>query len=101
MAAKLTPKQIRTLAGQAQREGYVHRTLVGLDQFASVLTGGLPDETISSRAQRAADAGKWWGKAMTGFLHIFQRQHGLQAEAGDVGRDVTAEQADLSDLKGK
>jgi hypothetical protein len=81
--------------------GWVHRSLVGLDQFVNVLTGGLPDETISSRSQRAADRGNWAGKAMTGFLHLFQKDHGHKAEAGDLRRAEEVEETEEEALKGK
>lgn len=65
---------------------YIHNVLVGADQEANIITGGLPDETISSRSQRAADRGNPAGKAMTKFLHLFQKNHGKKAEAGDLRR---------------
>ena len=71
---------------KATHHSYVRRVLLGLDLFANVLTGGHPGETISARSQRAADNGHWAGKAMTGFLHLFQRSHGKLAEVGDLAR---------------
>lgn len=65
---------------------YVHNVLVGADQEANIIAGGHPDETISSRSQRAADRGNPLGRAMTGFLHLFQRDHGRRAQQGDVRR---------------
>lgn len=82
----LTPQQEAQQERQAGREGYVHRALVGLDQFVNVLCGGLPDETISSRASRAAEQGKLWGVAMSRFLNLFQKDHGPKAQAGDTER---------------
>ena len=82
----LTPEQIAHQEAQAAREGYVHKDLVGLDQFANVLTGGNPDETISSRSARAAEQGKTWGVVMSKFLNFFQKNHGPKAQAGDEQR---------------
>ena len=39
----LTPKQTAKEESQAAKERYLHRTLVGLDQFVNVLAGGHPD----------------------------------------------------------
>lgn len=82
----LTPEKEAQQERQAAREGYVHRVLVGLDQWVNVVCGGLPDETISSRASRAAERGKLWGVAMSRFLNLFQRDHGPKAQAGDTER---------------
>jgi len=82
----LTPQQTAEAEARAAKEGYIHRTLVGLDQFANVLFGGSPDMTISSRLGIAALKGKWWGKAGSKFLNLFQRQHSPKAAAGDVER---------------
>lgn len=82
----LTPVQQATQEAQAAKEAYLKRALVGLDMFMNVLTDGDPDETISSRAARAAEKGKPWGILMSKFLDVFQHDHGPKAQAGDVGR---------------
>lgn len=82
----LTPAQLAKQEAQAAHEHYIHRALVGLDQFMNVLTDGDPDETISARAARAAEKGKPWGIAMSKFLDIFQANHGPKAQAGDLER---------------
>ncbi len=82
----LTPEQEAEQELETRREGYVHRVLVAFDQFANVVLGGEPDETISSRSARAATEGKWWGILMSKFLDLFQRDHGADAEAGDLER---------------
>jgi hypothetical protein len=87
----LTPEQVAHQEAQASKEGYLHKDLVGLDQFANVVTGGNPDETISSRAARADEAGKTWGKALSRFLDFFQPDHGPKAQAGDVERAEAVE----------
>lgn len=87
----LTPSQLVTNEQQAKQEGYVKRVLIGFDQFANVVLNGHPDETISSRSARAATQGKLWGKTMSKFLDLFQKDHGATAEAGDLERAETVE----------
>jgi hypothetical protein len=82
----LSPQVIAKEESQAAKEGYVHRALVGVDQFANVLLGGNPDETISSRAQRAANRGDLLGKFTSWWLSKLQSSHGYKAEAGDIER---------------
>lgn len=82
----LTPQQIATAELRAAHESYFHKVLVGFDQFMNTATGGNPDETISSRAQRAADSGNEFGKLLTHGLDLIQKQHGRLAEAGDQER---------------
>ena len=95
----LTPEQIAYQEAQAAKEGYIHRSLVGLDQFANVLTGGDPDETISSRSARAAEGNKLWGKAMCTFLNVFQKNHGPKAQAGDTERALEVEKLESKEIK--
>lgn len=92
----LTPAQVATQEAQAAKEGYGKRVLIGLDMFANTLTNGHPDETISSRSARAATEGKLWGKGMSKFLDLFQRDHGAKAEAGDVSRALIVEHLEES-----
>ena len=86
----LTPTEESIQEAQAAQEGYVKKSLVGLDQFVNVLTDGLPDETISSRAARWDTEDKGvkhaMGFAMSKFLDLFQKDHGAKAEAGDAER---------------
>lgn len=91
----LTPEQIEQYGREADAEGWLHRDLVALDEFANVLTGGCPDETISSRSQELADRGNKFGRFMIWWLDKIQANHGRQAEAGDIARD----EASLADLK--
>jgi len=85
----LSPAQQSYQEARAKHEGWLHRMLVGADQFLNVVTGGLPDETISSRAARAAENGSEVGMAITKFLNEFQADHGPKAQAGDVARADT------------
>ena len=82
----LTPEQIAAAELRAAHESYFHKVLVGFDQFMNTATAGRPDETISSRAQRAADTGNEFGKILTYGLDLIQKQHGRLAEAGDQQR---------------
>lgn len=93
----LTPEQEAALKEQVAKEGYVERVLVGIDACANVVTGGLPDETISSRAARDAREGKKFGTLVSKVLNVCQRNHGAQAQAGDLERAEAAEHAELSD----
>jgi hypothetical protein len=84
----LTPEQIAANEEQAAHENYLHRLLVGLDQFLNVATAGKPDETISARSQRLAAAGNPFGKFMSWWLAKLQPNHGERAEAGDLERAI-------------
>jgi hypothetical protein len=94
----LNPSEAVEQEREAASEGYIHRALVGFDQFVNVLTGGYPDETISSRSARAAEYGKLWGVVMSRFLDLFQSNHGAKAQAGDVER--AREVQDLEERSG-
>ena len=87
----LTPAQTAQEETQAAHEAYLHRFLVGFDQFMNVVTDGDPDETISSRSARAALRGKKWGIAMSKFLDKFQNDHGADAMSGDLERAEAVE----------
>ena len=67
----------------------------------NVLFGGLPDETISARAQRAAARGDWRGKVLVWWLDKLQPDHGVQAEAGDLDRAEQIERVEQTALKPK
>jgi hypothetical protein len=84
----LTPEQIAAQESRAAKEGYLVRDLIALDMGVNVITDGLPDETISSRLARAALKGKWWGKAGSKVLDLFQKDHGAKAMAGDTIRGL-------------
>ena len=92
--APLTQAQFDAQKAKVAKENYIERDLVAVDQAANVATGGLPDETISSRLARAATAGKWWGKLGSKILDKFQPDHGAKAMAGDTerGEAVVAEE---------
>jgi hypothetical protein len=73
---------------------YLHDVLVAEDQAANVIAGGLPDETISSRSQRAADRGNELGKVISGGLDLIQTDHGHLAEQGDLKRAEEVEKVE-------
>lgn len=80
---------------------YLHNVLVGLDQFCNTLLGGHPDETMSARSGRAADAGKPLGIAMKKILNTIQHDHVLGAEINDAKRAETVEFLEKQDLASK
>jgi len=94
MTEKMTPAQIRQTEKNAAAEGFLHRVAVAADQDLNVDTGGLPDETISSRVRRISDAhprwswnpGVWLAKSLNAGLNLVQRDHGQHAQAGDLER---------------
>lgn len=94
----LTPDQIALQEAQAAHEGYIHRTVVALDQFANVLLDGVPDMTISSRAAIAAQKGKTWGIGLSKLLDVFQADHGMKADAGDLERANAVQQVEQQTL---
>lgn len=94
MTDQLTPAQVRQAEKNAAAEGFLHRVAVAADQDLNVDTGGLPDETISSRVRRISDAhpcwgwnpGVWLAKALNVGLNLVQSDHGQHAQAGDLER---------------
>lgn len=99
----LTPAQTATQESQAAKENLVVRDLVGLDDFANVLTGGQPDETISTRLGIDAADGHGFsrevGKLGSEALDLFQKDHGSKAAAGDLERsEAEQETVDKSGL---
>ena len=98
MSTPLTPEQVAQAEIRAGREGYLHRVLVGVDQFANTILGGSNDETISARSQRAAARNDWLGKFMCWWLGKLQANHGMKAEAGDFERASTVEQTESKAL---
>ena len=65
---------------------HVHFILIGFDDFCNTLTGGNPDETLSSRSGRARSEGKIWGKLLAGFLDWLQENHCKTAIYNDIIR---------------
>lgn len=86
----LTPAQTATEKQAAASENFLVRDLVALDIAANTLTGGKPDETISTRLAIDAMDGhgisRFVGKVGSAALNIFQHDHGADAAAGDLER---------------
>lgn len=64
--------------------------LISLDQFVNSITGGDPDETISSRAGKAMDRPKppLWAKIVTWITEPIDKNHVHEAEESDEGKDA-------------
>jgi len=67
---------------------WIFNTLVSLDQLGNTLTGGDPDETISSRSAKANLEGKTWGIWMCKFLDIFDKGHCQSSLEPDEGKNA-------------
>lgn len=89
----LDPAQVAIEEKQAASEGIVLHDLVALDMFASEITGGPQDETISTRLAIDSIDGhgisKVVGKVGSELLDVFQHDHGADAAAGDMERAKT------------
>lgn len=90
----LTQQQIATAMVQAHHEGYVHRVLVGFDQFAGAVIGLQNDQTISSATEIAAHKGNPVAIVLNDGLDLLERSHGQKAQAGDLERTVELRQTD-------
>lgn len=86
----LTPAQTSTEEVQAASENFAVRDLVAVDIFASEITGGPADETISTRLAIDSVEGhgisKEVGKIGSFILDKFQADHGADAASGDLER---------------
>ena len=73
---------------------YLHNFGVGLDQFVNAITGGDPDETISSRLGKYlasppnCKACKYTVVAVCWFLDLFQKDHCLKSVDATEGKDA-------------
>ena len=68
---------------------FLRNEAIILDEEGNTLTGGSPEETISSRAGKAMLAGKRWGCILCKFLDLFQKSHCLKAlEPASAGADA-------------
>lgn len=83
----LTTTQTQAEEQGAYKEGYWHRFWVAVDIAINVtLLRGQQDETISSHAARSALQGKLWGRILSSFLNLFEKDHGAKAQAADIAR---------------
>lgn len=107
MAEKLTSAQIRHAEKNAAAEGFLHRVAVAADQDLNVDSGGLPDETISSRVRRISNAhprwswnpGVWLAKSINAGLNLLQSDHGQRAQSGDLERALKVASTESRSLK--
>jgi len=87
--APLNQEQIAQAELQAAKEGYIHRALVGFDQFIGSLIGLPNDQTISSATEIAAHRNAWYSflaKGLNAGLDVLQASHGQKAQIDDVVR---------------
>ncbi|KVD83435.1 hypothetical protein WS62_21400 [Burkholderia sp. ABCPW 14] len=54
----------------------------------NTLFGGSPNETISERAAKARNAGRWWGCMLCRALDRFKRGHCDDALTSTIGGDA-------------
>lgn len=59
--------------------------LVSLDQLVNTILGGDPDETVSSRAAKAAAAGRPWGCILCRLLDKLDPGHCARVVEMDEG----------------
>lgn len=64
---------------------YGWNLLVAVDQLANALLGGDPDETISSRAAKAAARGRRWGCVLCRCLDRIDPGHCARNTETDEG----------------
>jgi hypothetical protein len=84
--SNLTPEQFQAQKQAAAKEGMLQRDAIALDVAINVATGGLPDETISSRLERDAEQHRLLGVLGVKILDALQPHHGAYAQAGDTER---------------
>lgn len=98
----LTPEQQAAQAAKAQKERYPERVLVALDKAIATIGGATPDVTISEVAGVDAVKDKglkgFYGRWMSRFLNLFQRDHGAKATAG--GNAQASEAIEYGDNSG-
>jgi hypothetical protein len=83
---QLTPGEFAAEKASAAKENFVERDLVAVDIAVNTLTGGEPDETISSRLARDAEEHRAIGEVGSKLLDAIQPDHGADAQAGDTER---------------
>ncbi|KVD81936.1 hypothetical protein WS62_23560 [Burkholderia sp. ABCPW 14] len=67
---------------------YLLNWLVLLDEAGNTLFGGSPNETISERAAKARNAGRWWGCVLCRFLDRISKSHCDNALTSTIGDDA-------------
>lgn len=76
-----------------------HRLAVAFDQLANTATGGDEDETISSRAAKAALARKRWGCVLCRVLDWVDPGHCANNIELDEGEAVTTPMASIGPVE--
>ena len=56
---------------------YLHNVLISIDQFLNTISGGKPDETISSRLAKARRSGSMAATAICAIIDSIDRDHCL------------------------
>lgn len=67
---------------------YFWNILLWIDQGLNTLTGGDPDETVSSRAAKAKRNGRRWGCVLCKVLNWFDRNHCEKSIEEDEGKNA-------------
>lgn len=68
---------------------YIWNILISIDQFFNTLTGGDPDETMSSRmGKHLAKHDCPFCNLMCKFLNLFQKDHCVKAIEKDEGQQM-------------
>lgn len=92
----LTPSQADKTEKHAVNENYFERLGVAVDKTIATAAGATPDTTISADAGIASYRDKgfkgFYGRWMSRFLNLFQKDHGAKAVAGDLAQAEAAEE---------
>ena len=71
---------------------YIKNWAIALDQYVNAVTGGDPDETISSRLGKVLQTGeckvcKGFASIVCGFLNLFDKNHCIKSIDPSSGDD--------------
>lgn len=66
---------------------YIKNVLIAIDQLLNAVTGGDPDETISSRVGKRRDAAERFFAAVIDKLFFWQKDHTKESIEPDEGKD--------------
>jgi hypothetical protein len=72
----------------AKLKRFLVNLAVMVDEVGNTLTGGSPNETISSRAGKAQAEGKRWGCVLCKLLNKIQKNHCQIAMSVYIGEDA-------------
>jgi hypothetical protein len=64
---------------------YTWNLLIAIDQLFNALTGGFPDETLSSRMGKKARKGDKFAKCFCRVLDVFDKDHCEKSIENDEG----------------